>query len=486
VSAFTRNISWPWSTILLSLVLATGYCVIAVNWYFQRKLSKYAEAHSSLKRLRTICAACAICGYSVYAFDASPLLWRAYDGVLLGLVYYTWSFVCKVRGLGLVSARLAQIDELERAATKYRQIAELLPQIVWTATGDGCVDFSNERWRAFVGDERTWLQAVYPSDQPRAADHWQTAVATRQPMTLEVRLSGLAGYRTFIVKAVPIVQGEQVKWLGACADIEDQKLLATEKEMQARQKSFFLNALSHDLRAPLHNVLLSAHLLKMQAKDEADLETLNVIVQNAVAAGDLVTKLLDLAKTRAQDDNAIEPVALPALLRQITARFQVLAEQKGLDLRVAIASDEKAEARLVTDRHKLERILTNLVDNAIKYTNNGGVRLALTMAMGSGRGSITVSDTGRGIPRENIPYLFDEFYQVNNHERDRTKGFGMGLAICKCLARQLGGDVQLASTGSHGSCFEVSIADLSPGCGGRPSRKEGDLADSQALGLCRV
>jgi signal transduction histidine kinase len=475
------HILWPWATIALSVLLAAGYCVIAVNWYFQRKLSKNAEARAALARLRVICLSCAICGYTIYLADMPWLFWRLYDGLLLVLLYYTWSFVFRTRGLSLVSQRLAQLDELERSASKYRQIAELLPHMVWTATGAGRIDFSNERWRSFAGDERTWLQAVHPFDRNRAESQWQAAVTTRQPMTIELRLGGAAAYRTFVVKAAPIAHGDEVKWLGACADIEDQKLLANEKEVQARQKGFFLNALSHDLRAPLHNVLLSAHLLKMSAKEGADIETLDMLVQNAVAAGDLVTRLLDYAKASAQDQNALEPVGLAATLRQIAARFQVIAEQKGLDLRVQVVEQD---APIQTDRHKLERIVTNLVDNAIKYTNRGSVTLSLTAR--DGRATIGVSDTGLGIPRENVPYLFDEFYQVNNHERDRTKGFGMGLAICKSLARQLGGDVRLASTGPQGSRFEVGVRDQSPDRGGRSGGQEGICADPQTAGLCGV
>src|SRR5439155_1130592 len=187
---------------------------------------------------------------------------------------------------------------------------------------------------------------------------------------------------------------EAVKWLGACADIEDQKLLATEKELQARQKSFFLNALGHDLRAPLHNVLLNAQLLKMSAdsnggadRNGVEAESVDMIVENAICDGKL---------------------------------------------------------------------------------------------------TLRVSDTGIGIPQENVPYLFDEFYQVNNYERDRSKGFGMGLAICKSLARHIGGEVRLAGTGPEGSCFEVTCKRVRADRGGRPDGEPGDRGDPVESGLCRV
>jgi signal transduction histidine kinase len=501
-AAAQHDMVWPWVTTVLSVSVAAGYCAIAVNWFFQKKLARHAESRAALARLRNISIACAVFGLALYASQTPWLVWRAYDAALLFLAVHAWSFVIRTRGLGLVNDRLKQLDELERSATKYREIAELLPHMVWTATDDGRVDFSNQRWREYAGDERTWVEALHPDEWQDVWAQWNEALASRRPVTIEARLRrGTAStepevYRTFVIRATPIVRGAATKWLGACADVEDQKQLAAEKEMQARQKTFFLNALSHDIRAPLHNVLLNAHLLKMSVSDEADAESVQMIVENAVAAGDLVTKLLDFAKVGAQDHNDIERVSLAAVLQQVVRRFQPITEQKRLYLRVA---DPDADAHVLSDRQKLERIISNLVDNALKYTNAGGVTLDLLV--GEGTASVRVCDTGVGIAPEHVPNLFDEFYQVNNYERDRSKGFGMGLAICRSLARHIGGDVRLAHTGPEGSCFEVIVRDagvvaagadvggaapIGADRGGRPRRADGDHAAAEADGLCRV
>jgi signal transduction histidine kinase len=196
-------------------------------------------------------------------------------------------------------------------------------------------------------------------------------------------------------------------------------------------------------------------------------------------------------------------------------RFQPITDQKGLYLRAEVCEGGE-NVCVVTDRQKLERIIANLVDNAIKYTEHGGVTVGLVQQQQQSSGGdgeqvvVRVSDTGIGIPRENVPFLFDEFYQVNNYERDRSKGFGMGLAICRCLARHIAGDVRLASTGPQGSCFEIVIADVEPDVGGgrsagegkpgeRPDREDvgahrggrpggapGRRADPEAARLCRV
>jgi signal transduction histidine kinase len=511
---------WRWASVTLGLsaLIVIGYCLIAVNWYFQSRMSRRDESHAALRRLINICLTCAICGFIFYQTDMPWLVWRFYDFALLVFALRTWAYVARMRGWSLVDERLAQMAELEKSATKYREIAELLPHIVWTATSDGRVDFSNQRWRHYIGATSmttTWLDAIHPEDRAEALSRWHDAVNARQPVTIEARLGGAEGYRTFVIKATTIAHGDAVKWLGACADIEDQKLLAAEKEKQARQKSFFLNALSHDLRAPLHNVLLNAHLLKLQATqketsgdggDDAatagvDLESVAMIMENAVAAGDLVTRLLDFAKVGAQDHNATETVQLDGLLHQIARRFQPIAEQKGLSLTL----DAPERVALLTDRQKLERVVSNLVDNGIKYTSRGGITIGLLVH--SDAVCIRVTDTGIGIPDANVPYLFDEFYQVNNHERDRSKGFGMGLAICKSLAGHIGAQVRLVSTGVAGTCFELRIErDISePGAdadvvidqrgdaeavradrGGRQVGAAGDQRNPAPAGLCGI
>ena len=210
------------------------------------------------------------------------------------------------------------------------------------------------------------------------------------------------------------------------------------------------------------------------------MESVTTITDNALAAADLVTKLLDFAKVGAQDNNHLETISLVSTLRQLQRRFAPLAEQKGLYLRLA----DDRDATLVTDRQKLERILSNLIENGIKYTERGGVTLQLLCH--ESQIFIRISDTGIGIPSTSAPHLFDEFYQVNNYERDRSKGFGMGLAICKSLAHHIGAEVRLAGTGPHGSCFEIHLKGVGADRGGRLGSPKGDLADPQKAGLCRV
>jgi PAS domain S-box-containing protein len=450
VPGSASDVYWSWLTITLSVFIALGYATIASNRYFQKKLARTEACASAARRLWMITGFSLACGSFFYLYDMPWAIWRVYDCVLLFLLYSTWSYAARMRGLSLVDERLSQISTLEESARRYREMAEQLPQMVWTARDSGAIDFSNQRWAEFVGDGRTWLEAIHEDDRVRVEAWWAKTLRMRKFSSIECRLGGAAGYRSFVISANPIVSHGVVKWLGACADIQAQKVLAASREMQAKRRAFFLNAISHDLRAPLHNVMLNAELLKIVPPDEVKTRVVT-IVESAKSAGEYVTRLLDFARAGGEEQNHIESLSIRGVLNNIQQRFQPLATEKGLFIQVA--SDRDIEVR--TDRQKLERLIANLVDNAIKYTRVGGVTLSLIPR--DEQFCLRVTDTGMGVPMENAPYLFDEYYQVNNTERDRSKGFGMGLAICKYLAIQLGGTVRLLNTSDQGSSFEVAL-----------------------------
>jgi PAS domain S-box-containing protein len=365
-----------------------------------------------------------------------------------------------MRGLSLLEEKLARVEELERSADKYRQMAEMLPDVVWTATEEGHVDFSNQRWAEYVGAgwgaAGTWLDALHPQEAESVRAWWHETIAGREPAARELRLRGAQGYRWFVVRAAPIVKGDAVKWLGACSDVEEQRRQLEAQELQAKQKTFFLNALSHDLRAPLNIVALNAHLLKTSARDPADAESAKLIIENATAAGSLLTKALELARADAEDHNHLEPVAVGELLQQIGRKFAPAAEEKRLSLRVQVPV---VDVEIVTDRQKLDRVVSNLVDNAIKFTQQGSVLMEMEAA--GDAVNVRVTDTGTGVGEKFRDRLFEEFTQAEGKGgREGRRGFGMGLAICRFLARQLGGDVRLAATGPGGSCFEATVRDM--------------------------
>ena len=231
---------------------------------------------------------------------------------------------------------------------------------------------------------------------------------------------------------------------------------------ESRRKSFFLNALSHDLRTPLNGLLLQANYaeLNLKGRDIPEVrEALREIQSCTRATSEMLDGLLEYARVDWADDrNTMNDFALDELLQQVTARLASSAAEKKLTLRAG----SWRGIWLHTDRTKLDRVLTNLLSNAIKFTASGEVRIEVQQDRDGIE--IHVIDSGIGIDPASRERLFDEFFQVHNHERDPRKGFGLGLAISRRLARQLGGDIQVDSAVGGGSRFTVVL----PGVVARP------------------
>jgi signal transduction histidine kinase len=238
----------------------------------------------------------------------------------------------------------------------------------------------------------------------------------------------------------------------------------TKMSAEHEQRRFFMNAISHDLRSPLNSSVLNTDLAKMAietGQPELALEAVATAKENAMAATDLLNKLLDYTRISTIMENCPNDVRLSDLAASVVRRHEAAAESKG----VTFAATCTADAVVRLDDSKAERIISNLVDNAVKFTERGGV--CVELGLEGGALLIRVSDSGPGISEQHRPLLFSEFFQVGNYERNRLKGFGMGLAISRVLARQMGGDVVLARTSPRGSTFECRIPAAEPPVDGR-------------------
>lgn len=231
---------------------------------------------------------------------------------------------------------------------------------------------------------------------------------------------------------------------------------------EAQRKGFFLNAISHDLRTPLNGLMLQTELadLALQQHDSALLgQALAEIRSSANATAELLNCFLEIGRLDGSPDKPhLESVPVPELLATVIKAHAPAAAAVGITLRAtgAAATDERLVLR--TDRLKLERVLNNLLSNAVKFTAKGGVELAVSTSGGAGRDvEIAICDTGVGISPEHRERLFEEFFQVQNYERDRRKGFGLGLAIARRLVRVLGGEIRVWSEPGVGSRFVVHL-----------------------------
>jgi signal transduction histidine kinase len=273
-----------------------------------------------------------------------------------------------------------------------------------------------------------------------------------------------------------------IEWLGAQSALvleamqlqNDLERRRRDAEEDAVRKTRFLTAISHDVRTPANAISLLAELIQRSADNPAALgeipEMARDLQANSKALVELVSDVLDVARfDSGQFDLQKSSFELSATLNAEVRQLMPLAINKGIRLIVEPLSQP---LWLHTDRIKLARVISNLVANAIKFTETGSVTIR---TRSNERGMmneeketssfivppsslfIEVIDTGIGISAEHQARIFDEFFQLRNPERDRAKGTGLGLAICKRLVDAMGCSLSVASRLGHGSTFTLTL-----------------------------
>lgn len=261
----------------------------------------------------------------------------------------------------------------------------------------------------------------------------------------------------------------------ATAELAGQKAAAEQANIA---KSRFLAAASHDLRQPMHALGLYVAALKPQLEGRDAAQTLSKIEATVTAMEELFNAILDISKL---DAGVIvpqsQPVAIDGLFERLRGDFQAEAMIRGLRLRV-----RARPLHVMGDLVLLDRILRNLLSNALRYTRTGGVLLAVRR---HGQGvCVQVWDTGVGIAAEHLPRIFEEFYQVDNPQRDRSQGLGLGLAIVDRIVRLLGYRIEVRSRPGRGTVFSLYIPELAqPVAGVAPSQS---MEVGQLRGLVAV
>jgi signal transduction histidine kinase/CheY-like chemotaxis protein len=289
-----------------------------------------------------------------------------------------------------------------------------------------------------------WLWAVTPMSQ---APQWLDQVISVLLLMYVVMLMGLGRdtWRLFSDSfAMRLEQRDTNRRL-------EEALRAAEEA--SRAKTRFLASASHDLRQPMHTVAVFGAALSMRQFDETTAKIVQQMNTALVALAVQLDALLDISKL---DAGVVRPAAvdfdLCALLRRIVDESTPNARRKGL--RVDLTCPEWAPVKM--DPLLVERIMRNLIDNAIKYTERGQIRVEASRD--GAQWQVAIADTGCGIPVSEQERVFEEFYQVGNRERDRTQGLGLGLSIVKRLAALLHIELRLTSDEGRGTTVTLKFA----------------------------
>ena len=244
----------------------------------------------------------------------------------------------------------------------------------------------------------------------------------------------------------------------AALAVDNARLFADAREA-SRQKSRFLSAVSHDLRTPANAITLLSSLIRKEAEQGIGdggrlLERCHRLETASESFADLLSDLLEIGsfdsgQKKLRDDE----FALSDLVEECLATCAAAAREKGLRLRFQRPAQPVG---VRADRSEFTRALTNLISNAVKFTDRGLVKIEVSRASRGGV-EVRVRDTGSGIPPEHLGSIFSEFFQVRNSERDRSKGSGLGLAISRRIMQAFGGSLRVESRVGAGSVFVATF-----------------------------
>ena len=365
-----------------------------------------------------------------------------------------------------ISERKAMESELRRQKEYYEALFVNNPGAVVTVDLQGSVVSWNPAAEKLFGYEQQEVIGrnldLLVANDPRILEEASTEQVSRtgrvQATAQRTRKDG--SLVDVEVLALPVIVGEEkVGYIGIYIDITDLQEARRQAEAASQAKSDFLANMSHELRTPLNAILGFTQLLNRDPSLSADqIEYLGIIDRSGEHLLALINDVLEVSKIEAGQarlqDRSFD---LYYQLEGLEEIFGLRAQRKGLQL--LFTCDEQVPQHVVTDEGKLGQVLSNLLGNAIKFTQEGSVSLRLT-AQPSTQGMMTlnfeVEDTGPGISPEELPEIFDAFYQSQTG-RDAHEGTGLGLTISRQFVQLMGGEIAVTSQPSQGSCFRFDV-----------------------------
>ena len=311
--------------------------------------------------------------------------------------------------------------------------------------GQSCMElmapYTDERFKARMGEV---FSGVYRNNAPSVFNG-------------TVDFSKNKNSRSYNIQVTPML-GEKGNAEGAMVIFTDTtEILRAQYDAERANaaKSSFLATVSHEIRTPMNAIIGVSNMLKSTALDTQQHEFLNNIQNASYVLLNLINDVLDFSKIEAAKmDLILEPFDLPGQLRHLQAMFELMFQQKGLGF--SCRFDDDLPRVVLGDEKRISQILTNILNNALKYTREGEVQWRVSRRSGGGI-EFVVSDTGVGIKEEAIPKLFNSFEQLDEVNNKGVVGTGLGLAISKSLCDLMDGEITVQSVYGEGSVFTIYL-----------------------------
>ncbi|CEE90831.1 hybrid sensory histidine kinase in two-component regulatory system with ArcA, regulates respiration and fermentation, senses oxidized quinones [Xenorhabdus nematophila str. Anatoliense] len=383
--------------------------------------------------------------------------------------------------------------ELEQQSVLLRSFLDASPDLVYYRNEDDEFSGCNRAMELLTGKSEKQLIGLTPKevyDKEIAGKVMETdekVFRHNVSLTYEQWLVYPDGRKAcFELRKVPFYDrvGKRHGLMGFGRDITERKRYQDALENASRDKTTFISTISHELRTPLNGIVgLSRILIDTDVTPE-QCNYLKTIHVSAITLGNIFNDIIELDKIERRKvklDN--QPTDFTGFIADLENIAGLLAQPKGI--KFVMEPEQPLPAKIMTDGTRLRQILWNMMSNAVKFTPNGKIRVRIWREEGD-RLFFEVTDTGIGIPSDELEKIFAMYYQVTDSAGGRpATGTGIGLAVSKRLAQSMGGDITVTSALGHGSCFTLSI--VAPAIDKHPGgEEEQDTLPLPALNILLV
>jgi two-component system CheB/CheR fusion protein len=348
------------------------------------------------------------------------------------------------------------------AASEYRLLVEHAPTMIWRSGIDSRCDYFNETWLKFTGrsmDQELgdgWAEGVHPEDLDTCVKYYQDHFRRREPFEMQYRLRRHDGvYRTVSDWGVPYSdeRGRFAGFIGSCVDVKDQA-------QTARARTTFLALVAHELRTPLASMRGFIEAIRRQADQGrlAEGRLLSRLAAQVDRLALLVRDFVDMAR-------AEEGRELPLVLRDVDLADLLKSAVSVVEETAAIREDrshpieERVDSGPIVarcDRARVEQIVLDLLDNAVKYSPAGSPIRVELRSRGT-EWTISVADAGIGVPPGELTRLTEPYFRASNAPAESFPGVGIGLSIVRGLVERHGGRLRVESELGSGTTVTVSL-----------------------------
>ena len=411
---------------------------------------------------------------------------RDLEGRIVGIVSYSRD----------IAKRKRAEEALRESEERLRTLADAIPQLVWMARPDGSLYWYNQRWYEYTGTTPEqmegwgWQSVHDPEMLPEVLERWRGSIATGEPFDMEFPLRQADGrFRWFLTRIVPLKdsEGRVVHWFGTNTDITErreveaqrERLLVLEQEARRQAEAAvkvrdeFISVAAHELKTPVTSLSGFAQLITRQIDRSRSIDperlakALRQVVLQSGKLTQLTEQLLDLS--RLESGRLVltrQEVDLGQLVQGAVEAVQHAHPERVLEL---LDGDPILAS---VDPLRIEQVITNLLDNAIKFSPNGSPVLVEVASDSDGWAEVAVRDYGIGIPRDEMEQIFEPFHSA--HPERHLGGMGIGLHIARQMAEVHGGSIRAELPEGGGSCFVVRLPVGGLGAGEGKGNGEGN------------